>query len=157
MPTDPREFQRCGDYTENGEIVSDDSNIYYANYLYTSANNGQSPPSVEIFNSFYNELVSQGVVPSLIEPIKKLPSLEAETTITSSEGELDKNCEDISWKDLTIMDEWLRQGKPTSIDEFNENRADGVPRACFLPIEDYDSIGASDFKLKDIYTALENL
>ena len=60
MPTDPREFQRCGDYTENGSIVSDDSNIYYANYLYTIANGGKSPPSVEVFNIFYNALVEQG-------------------------------------------------------------------------------------------------
>ena len=93
----------------------------------------------------------------MIEPIKKLPSLESEETITAIGGELNKNCEDISWKDLQIMNEWLRQGKPTSLDEFNENRADGVPRACFLPIEDYDSIGTSDFKIKDLYTGLENL
>ena len=157
MPTDPREFQRCGDYTENGAIVSDDSNIYYANYLYTSANGGQEPPSVEVFNAFYNELVAQGVVPSLVEPIKKLPSLEADTTITSTEGDLNKNCDDISWKDLQIMNEWLRQGKPTSIDEFNANRLEGIPRACFLPIEDYDSIGTSNFKLTDMHSGTENL
>ena len=93
----------------------------------------------------------------MTEPIKKLPSLEADTTITSSEGALDKNCDNISWKDLQVMTEWLRQGKPTSIDEFNENRLEGIPRACFLPIEDYEGIGTSDFKLSDMHSGTENL
>ena len=81
-------------------------------------------------------MVASGIVPSLLTPIEKLPSLADESTITVSDGSLDKNCELITGKDLAIYNEWIRQGKPTDIDVFNENRLEGVPRACFLPADD---------------------
>jgi hypothetical protein len=163
MPTDPRQYNLCGDYSANGEIDSDDSNIYYAYQLYMKANS--SPPStIADFETYYDTLVASGIVPNLIGNIKLLPSLKEETDILSETGTISKNCEDISWKDGKIYDEWLRQNKPVDIDEFNANRLSDVPRACFLPLDggpgfgDYDDFGDIGFTFsRDRDTGIVNL
>ena len=166
MPTTPTERKFCGDYTNSGNISPEDAHIYYAHQLYAAANSGEQPSTVQEFATYYDTLVASGIVPSLLTPIEKLPSLADETTITVSEGSLDKNCELITGKDLAIYNEWIRQGKPTDIDVFNENRLEGVPRACFLPADDdgynpgeYEDIGLgfSEKKIEKVYTGTEHL
>ena len=111
-------------------------------------------------------MVEEGIVPQLLTPIDKLPSLSTEDTITQIDGDINKNCELITEKDLAIYNEWIRQGKPTDIDVFNENRLEDVPRACFLPSDgdgydagDYEDIGLgfSEQKIGKIYTGIEHL
>lgn len=150
MPTDPRQYNLCADYTKNEIIDSDDANIYYAYQLYNQANSEQ-PTSVAQFKTYYNSLVVSGIVPTLLQDIKVLPSLPSDTEIVSDTGTISKGCNEITWKDGKIYDEWLRQEKPVDIDEFNANRLGDVPRACFLPIEgdpgfgDYDEFGDIGF------------
>ena len=163
MPTDPRQYNLCGDYTSNGEIDSDDANIYYAYQLYMKANTSR-PESVSNFKTYYDTLVASGIVPNLIGNIKLLPSLKEETDIMSDTGIISKKCEDISWKDGKIYDEWLRQNKPVDIDEFNQNRLSDVPQACFLPLDggpgfgDYDDFGDIGFTFaRNRDSGVENL
>ena len=87
-------------------------------------------------------MVEEGIVPQLLTPIDKLPSLSTEDTITQIDGDINKNCQLITGKDLAIYNEWIRQGKPTDLDTFNENRLESVPRACFLPPDGdgYDAV-----------------
>ena len=165
MPTNPTEFKLCGDYTDSGDINAEDAHIYYAHKLYASANNGLLPETVLQFQTYYDTLVQSGIVPSLISPIKKLPSLSSDDTITIDTGELDKNCELISSKDAAIYEEWIRQGKPIDLDQFNENRLQGVPRACFLPVDDdlgpgdgdYEEHGTFVLNYDEIYSGIEHL
>ena len=166
MPTTPTEQKFCGDYTNSGNISPEDSHIYYAHQLYVATNGGSQPNNVAEFSNYYDTLVASGIVPSLLSPIEKLPSLSADETIVTSDGSLNKNCELITGKDLAIYNEWIRQGKPTDIDIFNENRLEGVPRACFLPADDdgfnqgeYEEIGLgfSEQKISEVYSGVEHL
>ena len=166
MPTTPTEQKFCGDYTNSGHISPEDAHIYYAHQLYSAANGGSQPSSVQEFSTYYDTLVASGIVPTLLNPIEKLPSLSTEDTITQVDGDINKNCELITGKDLAIYNEWIRQGKPTDMDVFNENRLEGVPRACFLPADDdgynpgdYEDIGLgfSEQKISEVYTGVEHL
>ena len=164
MPTDPREFKLCGDYTNTMNISSDDANIFYGMYMYRTQNNGNRPNNLTEFISFYDNLVSNAIVPSLVNPIKKLPSLENEDDIISETGNINKDCESITTKDVVIYNEWIRQNKPTDLDLFNENRLENVPRACFLPQdgdsapgEEYDEIGTRLESSSEYYSGIENL
>lgn len=170
MPTTPNEHKYCGDYTDSGKITNEDALIYYAHQLYYENHSSTLPESVEVFKNYYNQLVQNGIVPALNNNAFRLPSLASEDTITTTNGEFNKGCELIESKDLAIYDEWILQGKPTDIDEFNSNRSNGVPRACFLPVDDgygggqYDEFGggfapgfAYDDDKLDIYSGIENL
>ena len=132
MPTDPRQSNLCADYTATGGVNSDDSNIYYAYYLYMQAHSS-APSSLQNFVTYYDQLVSSGIVPSLLNPIKLLPSLQSDNEILTDDGYISKGCENISWKDLKIYNDWLRQGQPTDLEIFNQNRESDTPVACFLP------------------------
>lgn len=166
MPTTPTEQKFCGDYTGSGNISPEDAHIYYAHQLYASVNSGAQPSSVAEFSTYYNTLVEEGIVPQLLTPIDKLPSLSTEDTITKVDGDINKDCELITGKDLAIYNEWIRQGKPTDLDTFNENRLESVPRACFLPADDdgynpgeYEDIGLgfSEQKVNEVYTGIDHL
>lgn len=148
MPTAPSEHKYCGDYTNSGHISPDDSHIYFAHQLYVASHNNQKPSTVAEFQTYYNKLVSEGIVPKLLNSIEKLPSMAVDDAITIPSGELKKDCELITGKDLAIFNEWILQGKPEDLDTFNKNRSASCPRACFLPAKgdgydpgDYEMVG----------------
>ena len=166
MPTDPRQSTLCADFTGTGEIIQDDTHIYYAYQLYMQSHT--SPPTdLGQFKDYYDQLVSSGIVPALLNEIEILPSLQTEQKIMSADGEIRKDCENVSWKDLSIYSEWLRQGKPTDLDEFNasRSRSRNVPIACFLPQDgdpapqdpQYDDFGGIDFTFAEVNAGLTNL
>lgn len=166
MPTDPRQSTLCADFTKTGAVNQDDTNIYYAYQLYMQSHTTR-PANVEQFKDYYDQLVSSGIVPVLLNEIEILPSLQVEQKILSVDGEIRKDCENVSWKDLSIYNEWLRQGKPTDLDEFNakRSRSRNVPVACFLPQDgdpappdpQYDDFGDIDFSFEGVQAGLTNL
>lgn len=166
MPTNPKEQKFCGDYTNTGTITADDAHIYYAHHLYVQER-GEAPDSVYRFSRYYDTLVRAGIVPELVNFPEKLPSLASETSITGADENISKNCEQLGGKDLLIYMEWLRQGKPIDIDEFNAAArawTTAIPRACFLPIDEddfapdeYEDFGFSSFTFDEVYEGLENL
>lgn len=90
-------------------------------------------------------------------------NLRDELVSTDLHSETIKNR--IDYRDYLIMQEWLRLGNPdpknlqtseSLLTWFNENKGDNIPTACALPIELYESIGASSFFF-DMYSGEENL
>ena len=187
MPTDPREYKRCADYSGSGRIDSDDVHIYYAYYLYMARGFPIRESSVSIANEkslddklnitesnsptldnkscvdeitdfyyYYENLVKYGIVPSLVNHINTLPSLQEEEYIKSFIGCIPKECDGVNWQDLLILNEWIRLGKPSSIEEFNKRKNPKIPCACALPIEEYENIGVGDYYLNE-YSGIENL
>ena len=166
MPSNPAEGELCGDFTKTGSILADDANIYYIHQMYYDEM-GESPSDIPTFNEFYTEKVNAGLVPTLLNQPKKLPSLAFEDSITDIGGFIDKACDEISTKDIMIYYEWLRQGKPTDLNQFNETAQSfmaNFPRACFLPVDEddfapdeYEDFGFSSFTFDQVDIGLENL
>lgn len=166
MPSNPAEGELCGDFTKTGSILADDANIYYIHQMYYDEM-GESPSDISSFNEFYTEKVNAGLVPTLLNQVKKLPSLAFEDTITDVDGFIDKACDEISQKDIMIYYEWIRQGKPTDLNQFNETAKSfmvNFPRACFLPVDEddfapdeYEDFGFSSFTFDQVDIGLENL
>ena len=164
MPTNPSETKYCGDYTDTGTITADDAHIYFAHFMYVQER-GNAPDSVYRFERYYDSLVTAGMVPELLVYPEKLPSLASEDTITGADEAIPKACDQIGQKDLVIYYEWLRQGKPTDLDQFNANLwSNAIPFACFLPEDqedfapdEYEDFGFQSFSFGEVYEGLENL
>jgi len=166
MPTNPAEKKYCADYTDTGTITADDAHIYFAHHMYVQER-GEAPDSMYRFERYYSSLVTAGMVPELLVYPEKLPSLASEDTITGADVTISKACDQIGQKDLVIYYEWLRQGKPTDLEEFNidaRSFTSAIPTACFLPVDEedyapdeYEDFGFQSFSFGEVYEGLENL
>ncbi len=90
------------DWDADGEIDELESKIL-AKYILSKPNTAEE----------YNRLSDK------YPPIKRLPN-NLTAKYTSSENA------DIDWNDLLVFNEWLRQGKPRTMTEFNDNSVEGM-------------------------------
>ena len=80
----------CADFTETGVIVTDDVNIFSAYQAYLVGTGGISPSDMSEFDSYYDNLIQNGLAQSLTFGIKHLPTKDADIYIISAEGLIQK-------------------------------------------------------------------
>ena len=91
LPVHPSTDLDCADFTEQGSIAADDKNIFIAFQAWLGTFEvGESLGTLSEFQTYFDTLVSQGQVNALVNPVKHLPTLEADTQVITDEGLVDK-------------------------------------------------------------------
>ena len=93
LPDHPSIGVDCADFTEQGSIAADDKNIFIAFQAWLGTfEQGEALGTLSDFQSYFDNLVSQGQVNALVNPVKHLPSLESDDQVITDGGLVDKNC-----------------------------------------------------------------